>query len=98
MLQIDCDEPRSTSSHCGSEKALDQRVPVLPSNASCAGVPAFSVDEAVPVLFSAAFVVPQPPPLGNVPKTWNSQIEYPYWVARTVPYMRMYRPEPDSPV
>jgi hypothetical protein len=40
--------PRSTWSHCGSEKALDQRVPVvLPSTAADAGVPAFSVDEAV---------------------------------------------------
>src|SRR6185437_7039925 len=61
-----CDEPRSTSSHCGSEKALDQRVAVLPSVASAAGVPAFSVEEAVVVLFSATSVVPHvpfPPPL-----------------------------------
>ncbi len=42
--------PRSTSSHCGSEAALDQRVAVLPSTASAAGVPPFSVDEAVAVL------------------------------------------------
>src|ERR1700733_1396785 len=41
------DEPRSTSSHCGSENALDHRVPVFPSVASAAGVPAFSVEEAV---------------------------------------------------
>src|ERR1700733_3525758 len=54
-----CEEPRSTSSHCGSENALDQRVPVLPSVASAAGGPAFSVDEAVGVLFSPALVVPQ---------------------------------------
>src|SRR6266568_6988513 len=54
-----CDEPRSTSSHCGSANALDHRVPVLPSVAADAGVPAFSVLEAVVVLFSAAFVVPQ---------------------------------------
>jgi hypothetical protein len=40
-------DPRSTWSHCGSEKALDQRVPVLPSTAAEAGVPAFSVDDAV---------------------------------------------------
>ena len=26
--------PRSTCSHCGSENALDQRVPVLPSTAA----------------------------------------------------------------
>ena len=40
--------PRSTWSHCGSLNALDQRVPVLPSTAAAAGVPAFSVEEAVP--------------------------------------------------
>src|SRR5258705_5170106 len=51
--------PRSTSSHCGSEKALDQRVPVLPSTALEAGKPAFSVEDAVAVLPSATFVVPQ---------------------------------------
>ena len=72
--QMLCEEPRSTSSHCGSENALDQRVPVLPSTAAAAGVPAFSVEEAVAVLFSATLVVPQVvPPL--VAKTWNSQIE-----------------------
>src|SRR5262245_22346997 len=42
--------PRSTWIHCGSEKALDQRVPVLPSTAAEAGNTAFSVDEAVAVL------------------------------------------------
>src|SRR5258708_7488475 len=52
-------EPRSTSSHCGSENADDQRVPVFPSAAADAGVPAFSVLEAVVGMFSAAFVVPQ---------------------------------------
>ena len=36
-LQICCWEPRSTSSHCGSLAALDQRVPGLPSVASGAG-------------------------------------------------------------
>src|SRR4051812_7344855 len=35
--------------------------------------------------------VPVPPP---VPKTWNSHSEYPYGVARPVPYIRTYRPEP----
>ncbi len=39
--------PRSTCSHCGSEKALDQRVPVLPSTAFDAGYAALSVDDAV---------------------------------------------------
>ena len=39
--------PRSTWSHCGSLNALDQRVPALPSTAAEAGVPAFSVEEAV---------------------------------------------------
>src|SRR5215472_7297503 len=56
--QIDWLEPRSTSSHCGSENALDHRVPVLPSTALDAGKPEFSSDEAVAVLFSATFVVP----------------------------------------
>src|SRR5947208_223031 len=45
--QIDCVLPRSTWSHCGSEKAEDQRVPVLPSVALAAGVPAFSAEDAV---------------------------------------------------
>lgn len=40
-------EPRSTCSHCGSLKVLDQRVPVSPSTAADAGVAAFSVDEEV---------------------------------------------------
>src|SRR6185437_2426334 len=62
--QIDCVLPRSTSSHCGSAKALDHRVAVLPSAAFCAGKLAFSVDDAAAVLFSAMFVAPQvPPPL-----------------------------------
>src|SRR5947207_1312970 len=39
--------PRSIWSHCGSEKALDQRVPVLPSTALEAGNDAFSSDDAV---------------------------------------------------
>src|SRR5262245_2495595 len=39
--------PRSTCSHWGSLKALDQRVPVLPSVAFEAAEPAFSVEEAV---------------------------------------------------
>ena len=39
--------PRSTWIHCGSVKALDQRVPVLPSTAAEAGKVAFSVDDAV---------------------------------------------------
>src|ERR1035437_10109719 len=42
--------PRSTCSHCGSLNADDQRVPVLPSTAADAGVPAFSVEEAVAAL------------------------------------------------
>src|ERR1051326_9389592 len=44
---IDAVAPRSTCSHCGSLNAEDQRVPVLPSVASAAGVPAFSVEDAV---------------------------------------------------
>src|ERR1700728_3273796 len=57
------DEPRSTSSHCGSENADDQRVPVLPSVASAAGVPAFWIEEAVVGWFSATLAVPQLPPV-----------------------------------
>src|SRR5215813_10544090 len=53
------DEPRSTSSHCGSEKELDHRVPVFPSTAFEAGKLAFSSDEAVAVLPCARFAVPQ---------------------------------------
>src|SRR5258708_7240664 len=54
-----CVEPRSTCSHCGSLAALDQRVPALPSTARFAVVPPFSMEDAVAVLFSATFVVPQ---------------------------------------
>ena len=57
--QIDCVDPRSTSSHCGSEKALDQRVPVLPSVAFAAGNVAFSRDDAVVGRPRAILVVPQ---------------------------------------
>src|SRR5579859_934673 len=53
-----CVEPKSTWSHCGSLKALDQRVPVFPSTARFAVVPAFSTEDAVAVLFKAMFVVP----------------------------------------
>jgi len=52
-------EPRSTSSHYGSLKALDQRVPELPSTADDAGKVGFSSDEAVAGWFSARLVVPQ---------------------------------------
>ena len=45
--QIDWTDPRSTSSHCGSANALDQRVPVFPSVASAAVNEAFSSDDAV---------------------------------------------------
>src|SRR5712691_343399 len=53
------EEPRSISSHCGSLNALDHRVPVFPSTAVEAGNEAFSVEDAVAVLFSARFAVPQ---------------------------------------
>jgi hypothetical protein len=43
---------------CGSENALDQRVPVFSSTAALAGVPAFSVDDATTGLRAARFVVP----------------------------------------
>ena len=57
--QIDWVEPRSTSSHCGSENALDQRVPRLPSVALTAGNEPFSWEDAVVGRCSATFVVPQ---------------------------------------
>src|SRR6185369_9666641 len=70
--QIDCDDPRSTWIHCGSLNALDQRVPVLPSNAADAGNVAFSVDDAEAGRPCAALVVLQPPVAENSPMTWNS--------------------------
>src|SRR5450432_3315819 len=75
--QMDWAEPRSTSSHCGSENALDQRVPRFPSVASAAGNDALCVDDAVVGWFSARLVVPQmpDPPPEPEPKTWNSQRE-----------------------
>src|SRR2546421_532548 len=60
-----CVAPRSTWSHCGSLNAEDQRVPVLPSVALAAGVPAFSAEDAVVGLFSARLVAVlqvSPPP------------------------------------
>src|SRR5262249_27939674 len=45
--QIDWTDPRSTSSHCGSENALDHRVPRFPSVAFDAGYDALSSDDAV---------------------------------------------------
>src|SRR5215472_2295986 len=52
-------EPRSTSSHCGSENWLDQRVFRFPSVAFAAGKLALSCDDAVVGRWSAMFVVPQ---------------------------------------
>jgi len=43
---------------------------------------------------SAALVVLQVPPAPAVPKTWNSNSEYPNCVARAVPSMRTNRPVP----
>src|ERR1700730_1118394 len=51
--------PRSTSSHWGSEKALDQRVVRLPSVALEAGQAGPCIDDAVVGWCSARFVVPQ---------------------------------------
>jgi hypothetical protein len=56
-------EPRSTWSHWGSENALDQRVPVLPSTAADAGNDAFSSEDAVAGRFSAASAVLHEPPV-----------------------------------
>src|SRR5579864_7647433 len=52
-------EPRSTSSHCGSENALDQRVDRFPSVAFDAGQLGPWIDDAVVGLPCAMFVVPQ---------------------------------------
>src|ERR1700752_4850420 len=51
-------EPRSTSSHWGSEKALDQRVDRLPSVALGAGQAGPWIADAVVGWCSARFVVP----------------------------------------
>src|SRR5688572_18583414 len=60
-----CVEPRSSWIHCGSPKALAQRVVVaLPSTARLGVVLAFSLDEEVAGLLSAMLVVPQPPVTG----------------------------------
>src|SRR5579875_1585396 len=59
---MDWTEPRSTSSHCGSENALDQRVPRFPSVAADAGNEALCTEDAVVGWLSATFVVPQLPP------------------------------------
>src|SRR5260221_12669891 len=52
-------DPRLAWNLCGSLYALSQRVPVLPSKAMAAVLP-LSTEEAVPGLFNARFVVPQP--------------------------------------
>jgi hypothetical protein len=72
--QTCCAEPRSTCTHCGSEAAELQRVPSLPSVAAVAGVPAFSVDEAV-VGWPWALLPVEHDVGADPPKTWNSQIE-----------------------
>src|SRR5580700_6735187 len=53
--------PRSTCSHWGSAKALDQRVVRLPSVALDAGQDGPWMEDAVVGWWSARFVVPQPP-------------------------------------
>lgn len=53
-------------------------MPVSPSKAAVAGVPAFSTEEAVAGLPCAALAVSQEPPGAVppvVPKTWNSHSE-----------------------
>ena len=54
---------------------------------------AFSFDEEVAGCPWDSRVLP-PPPLAGVPLTANSNSEYPYAVARWVPFIRMYRPVP----
>src|ERR1700726_1499634 len=55
MLWVD---PRSTSSHCGSENALDQRVLRFPSVAFDAGQEGPCSEDAVVGWWSAMLVVP----------------------------------------
>jgi hypothetical protein len=54
-----CEEPRSTSSHCGSENPLDQRVPVFPSTAADAGNEAFCDEDAAAGWYRARFAGPR---------------------------------------
>src|SRR5215831_17015902 len=68
-------EPRSTSSHCGSENWLDQRVLRFPSVAFAAGKLEFSWDDAVVGWWSAMFVVPHDVPEPAGANTWNSNSE-----------------------
>jgi len=49
--------PRSTYTHCGSENALDHRVPVLPSKALPESVSLVSLLGDSEALFSAALVL-----------------------------------------
>jgi hypothetical protein len=82
--------PRSTCSHCGSEKALDQRVPALPSTAIGAVKLPFSEDDAVAVLPCESRVAgpppgsPGPPPSDGLPYRASSYSESPYCEALAV--------------
>src|SRR5918999_2008037 len=70
--------PRSTWSHCGSVKALDQRVPGSPSTAAAAGVPPFSLDAAVTGLACdnrAGAAAARPDQTGTSTATTNSTAE-----------------------
>src|SRR5579859_6531436 len=78
--------PRSSWIHCGSEKALDHRVPVLPSTALPGGNAPLSVDDAVAGTPRALSVAVSHDVVG-LPKTWSSLSEYPYGVPRAVPYI-----------
>src|SRR2546421_8315899 len=90
---MECTAPRSTWIHCGSLNPLDHRVPVLPSTALPAGKVAFSTEEAV--AGRPCDSRPPPPPPGD-PVTLSSHSEYPYGVPRAVPFIRRYRPEPET--
>src|SRR5260370_35369594 len=61
--QMDRVEPRSTSSHCGSEYALDHRVDKFPSVALDGGRRGPSSDDAVVGWCKAIFVLPHLPPV-----------------------------------
>jgi len=68
--------PRSTCSHCGLLNAEAQRVPVLPSVAFAAGVPAFSIDASIENAGTPAANATD----GNTGTRWASAFSNPQWL------------------
>src|SRR5690349_675551 len=91
-------EPRSTSSHCGSANADDQRVPVLPSVAAAAVKDAFSNDDAVVGLLTARLVVPQVPPPPVPPPPPVLPVTFHCWAVESVQLSMSSRVPPVLPV